>query len=44
MIGRANGLDGTQRETSFPDVGKDSYASGYIQSAVEKGIITECTG
>ena len=40
MIGRAIGLDGTERETSFHDVGKDSYASGYIQSAVEKGIIT----
>ena len=39
MIGRALGLDGTQRATIFPDVGKDSYASGYIQSAVEKNII-----
>ena len=40
IIGRAIDLDGTQRETSFPDVGKESYASGYIQSAVENGIIT----
>lgn len=40
MIGIAKGFDGTKRPTSFPDVGAGSYASGYIQSAVEKGIIT----
>jgi len=39
MIGRALGLDGTQQNTKFPDVGKDSVASGYIQSAVSEGII-----
>ncbi|RBP91531.1 N-acetylmuramoyl-L-alanine amidase [Cytobacillus firmus] len=40
MIGRALGLNGTQRAVSFSDVKKDSYASGYIQSAVDRGIIT----
>jgi N-acetylmuramoyl-L-alanine amidase len=40
MIGRALKLDGTPRSTSFSDVKADSYASGYIQSAVEKNIIT----
>ena len=43
MIGRALGLDGTQRETKFPDVGASSVASGYIQSAVEAGIISGFT-
>ena len=40
MIGRALKLDGTQRATTFPDVEKSSYASGYIQSAVQRGIIS----
>ena len=40
MIGIAKGLNGTKRATVFPDVEVDSYASGYIQSAVEQGIIT----
>ena len=40
MIGRAVGLDGTQRHTSFADVPASSKASGYIASAVERGIIT----
>jgi competence protein ComEC len=40
MIGRALGLDGTQRETTFTDVGASIAASGYIDSAVKKGIIT----
>ncbi|PWW31257.1 N-acetylmuramoyl-L-alanine amidase [Cytobacillus oceanisediminis] len=40
MIGRAMGLNGQQRTTSFSDVPQSSYASGYIQSAVEKGILT----
>ncbi|MBT2689205.1 N-acetylmuramoyl-L-alanine amidase [Bacillus sp. ISL-47] len=40
MIGRALKLDGTKRSTSFPDVKADSYASGYIQSAVEANILT----
>lgn len=39
MIGRALGLDGTQKNTKFPDVSKESVASGYIQSAVNSGII-----
>lgn len=43
MIGRALGLDGTQRTTKFPDVGASSVASGYIQSAVEAGIISGFT-
>lgn len=43
MIGRALGLDGTKRTTKFPDVSKDSVASGYIQSAVEAGIISGFT-
>ena len=43
MIGRALGLDGTQRKTKFPDVGASSVASGYIQSAVEAGIISGFT-
>ncbi|MEN0661117.1 N-acetylmuramoyl-L-alanine amidase [Caldifermentibacillus hisashii] len=39
MIGRALKLDGTRQKTSFSDVGSESYASGYIQSAYQKGII-----
>jgi len=39
MIGRALDLDGTKGQTVFPDVAPTSAASGYIQSAVEKGII-----
>ncbi|MGE7917060.1 S-layer homology domain-containing protein [Lysinibacillus xylanilyticus] len=38
-IGKLLGLDGTQRETQFKDVPKSHYASGYIQSAVDRGII-----
>ena len=40
MIGRALDLNGTKRKTSFKDVQAASVASGYIQSAVDKGIIT----
>ncbi|MGM9923589.1 MAG: S-layer homology domain-containing protein [Bacillus sp. (in: firmicutes)] len=40
MIGRALDLDGTQRKTKFKDVNSTMVASGYIQSAVEKGIIS----
>ena len=40
MIGRALGLNGEQRATTFHDVGSSSVASGYIASAVERGIIT----
>lgn len=38
LIGRAKGLDGKQRMTNFPDVNPSSFASGYIQSAVDAGI------
>ncbi|MED4884327.1 N-acetylmuramoyl-L-alanine amidase [Bacillus smithii] len=40
MIGRALKLNGTQRSTSFRDVPASSFASGYIQSAVEKGYLS----
>ena len=40
LIGRALGLNGTERKTKFSDVSPTSYSSGYIQSAVDKGIIT----
>ncbi|WP_406944947.1 N-acetylmuramoyl-L-alanine amidase [Halobacillus sp. SY10] len=43
MVGRALGLDGRQRNTVFPGVDADSFASGYIQSAYEEGIITGYT-
>ncbi len=39
MIGRALQLDGSKRPSSFSDVSSQSYAAGYIESAVEKGII-----
>ncbi len=39
MIAKALGLDGTQRDTIFKDVPKSNKNSGYIQSAVENGII-----
>lgn len=40
-IGNLLGLDGTQRITQFKDVPKSHYASGYIQSAVDKGLRIE---
>ncbi len=43
MIGRALGLDGEQRVTTFQDVGISNFASGYIQSAVEAKIISGYT-
>ena len=39
MIGRALGLDGTPRSTTFKDVDSSRVASGYIASATERGII-----
>jgi hypothetical protein len=39
MIGRSLGFDGAKKESSFKDVAKDSFASGYIEEAVEKKII-----
>ena len=44
FIGRALQLDGTKRVTNFKDVGSGSFASGYIQSAVEKGILSGYEG
>jgi len=40
MLGRALKLDGTQRSTKFTDVPGSSFASGFIQSALERGIIS----
>lgn len=39
FLGRALGLDGTKRPTSFSDVAAGNTASGYIESAVELGVI-----
>lgn len=39
MIGRTLGLDGEQRDTKFKDVNADVTASGYIDAAVQRGII-----
>lgn len=43
MVAKAVGLDGTQRATKFKDVTKSHSNSGYIQSAVEAGIINGYT-
>lgn len=40
LIGRALQLNGTKRTTSFKDVGSGMFASGYIQSAADKGILS----
>ncbi|MGG3004700.1 S8 family serine peptidase [Geobacillus stearothermophilus] len=40
MLGRALHLDGTKRETAFRDVDSADFASGYIQSAYERGLIS----
>ncbi|WP_404356553.1 N-acetylmuramoyl-L-alanine amidase [Cytobacillus firmus] len=40
MMGRALNLNGRKRATQFSDVGSQYFASGYIQSAVEAGILT----
>lgn len=39
MVAKAVNLDGTPRDTKFSDVKKSNPNSGYIQSAVESGII-----
>jgi len=39
MIGKAINLNGAQQKTIFSDVGASNGASGYIQSAVNAGII-----
>ncbi|KAB7706026.1 cell wall hydrolase [Bacillus aerolatus] len=44
FIGRALQLNGTKRETTFKDVPAGNFASGYIQSAVEKGILSGYDG
>ncbi|MER2190292.1 MAG: S-layer homology domain-containing protein [Solibacillus sp.] len=43
MVAKAVGLDGTPRATKFSDVKKSNPNSGYIQSAVEAGIINGYT-
>lgn len=40
MLGRALGLNGTKRVTWFKDVDSGIFASGYIQSAAEKSVIS----
>ncbi|MED0665976.1 N-acetylmuramoyl-L-alanine amidase [Bacillus badius] len=40
FIGRTLQLNGTKRQTSFKDVGAGMVASGYIQSAAEKRILS----
>ncbi|AQQ54248.1 N-acetylmuramoyl-L-alanine amidase [Planococcus lenghuensis] len=40
LIGRILGYASTPRETDFSDVPSSRYSSGYIQTAVENGIIT----
>ena len=40
MLGRALGLNGEKRKTSFTDVSENYFASGYIEQLVKKGIIS----
>jgi len=40
LIGRVYGLNGEQKTTAFKDVSANSFASGYIQSAYEEGLIS----
>ncbi|WP_010094763.1 S8 family peptidase [Ornithinibacillus scapharcae] len=40
LVGRALGLDGTKRETVFPDVNEGHYASGYVAEANSREIVT----
>ncbi|OMP65695.1 N-acetylmuramoyl-L-alanine amidase [Domibacillus epiphyticus] len=44
FIGRALQLNGKKRNTNFKDVGSGIFASGYIQSAVETGILSGYDG
>lgn len=39
FIGRTLQVDGTQRKTRFIDLGAGNFASGYVESLTEKGII-----
>ncbi|WP_025785645.1 N-acetylmuramoyl-L-alanine amidase [Sporosarcina sp. D27] len=43
MLGRTLNLNGEQRPTNFKDVGKNNFASGYIQQLVDKKIISGYT-
>ncbi len=40
LIGRALKLDGSRRSTVFTDVPSNHYASGYVATGVEKGLIS----
>ncbi|MFE1242949.1 S8 family serine peptidase [Fictibacillus sp. NPDC058756] len=40
MIGRALKLDGTPRNTSFPDVTKSYFASGYVATMTDRKLAT----
>ena len=40
MIGRSLDLENNRQNTIFPDVTEEHYASGYIASAAEEGIIS----
>lgn len=40
LVGRIYGLNGEQRKTVFNDVNPASFASGYIQSAFEEGLLS----
>ncbi|MEK4028543.1 MULTISPECIES: N-acetylmuramoyl-L-alanine amidase [Bacillaceae] len=44
FIARALQLDGAKRETVFKDVSASNFSSGYIQSAVDKGILSGYDG
>ena len=39
MLGRAKGFDGTKTQTGFADVSASSFASGYVKSATDNGVI-----
>lgn len=39
MLGRARGYDGTKAQTKFVDVPSSSFASGYVKSATNLGVI-----
>lgn len=40
LLGRVHGLNGEQKQTDFSDVSISSFASGYIQSALEQGLLS----
>jgi hypothetical protein len=43
MLGRAKSLDGTKTQTRFSDVPASSFASGYVKSATDRGVINGFT-